>query len=95
MKNDFYAIDGLEKFLYSAEEGETLWKLQEKFAIPLHKLAYDNMLDNEVIEGLMLVIDRQNGEVFTLLPDSVVENVEEVKRKNNVEVIYPFQRLYK
>ena len=95
MKNSFYAFGGLDKFLYSAEEGETLYSLQAKFDIPMHKLARDNMLDNEVIEGLTLVIDRQNGERITLLPESIVDNAEELKKKNGVEVLYPFQRLYK
>ena len=95
MKNSFYAFEGLDKFLYSAEDGETLYSLQGEFDIPMHKLARDNMLDNEVIEGLTLIIERQNGKRFTLLPESIVDNAEELKKKNGVEVLYPFQMVYR
>lgn len=95
MKNDHYAAAGLEKFLYSVEEGDSLYSVQEKFDVPLHKLAYDNMLDNEVIAGLLLVINKGEGESFTLLPENVVDNAEEIAEKNGVDILYPFQRVYK
>lgn len=93
MKNKICDETSAEEFIYYAEDGDTLFSLQERFSVPMHELIYDNMLDREIAEGQAIVIKR-GGEVFTLMPDNSVD-AEYLKRKNGLEYLYPFQTLYK
>lgn len=84
----------LKKFLYCVEEGEDLFTIQRKFGVPVETIIKDNELTSQVRAGQYIFIDTSLGESFILLPDDRFFK-EEIKKKNDVEILYPFQVLYK
>ena len=94
MKKSGECVFELEKFLYAAEEGESLFSIQQKFGVPIAKLVEDNRLDGEPLPGQYLFIDETLGETEFVLPDGEFD-LQSAKVKNNVPIFYPFQLIYK
>ena len=94
MENCYVSAFELKKFLYCVEEGEDLFTLQRKFGVPAKTIIEDNELNKEVRAGQYIFINASREETFMLFPDGKIDK-EDIKRKNGVKALYPFQVLYK
>ena len=84
----------LDKFLYAIEEDDSLFAVQEKFLVPMHRLVSDNLLSVKPVFGRYIFIDRTQGETTRLLPDKDFD-FSAASEKNGSNIFYPFQLIYK
>lgn len=84
----------LDKFLYAVEEDDSLYTVQEKFLVPIHRIVSDNRLSEKPVFGRYIFIDRTQGETIRLLPDKDLDLSAAIE-KNDQNTFYPFQLIYK
>lgn len=65
----------MEKFFYRAQTGDSVLTLSRKFSIPLCCLINDNNLKNEITQGDLLFINRQNFAFYTVKPLETADNI--------------------
>ena len=75
----------MEKFFYRVQEGDLICSIANKFNCCLFKLVKDNCLKEEVRCGQLLFIEREECELYEVLPNDTIYSLSKKfnKRKLN------------
>ncbi len=92
----------MKKIFYRVEETDTLCSLENDFKIPVSKIIADNNLKCEISEGDLLVLKILDFDFYTVSPHDSEKSLAEkfcmdegeVKKINEIEYVYPFQKIW-
>ncbi len=89
-------------FVYRVEEGDTIKGISEKFHAAETAIIAINALEEEVIPGDIILIEKTDGELYEVQPEDTIESISggnkdkmfEIIKKNKTDVFYVGQRIY-
>lgn len=92
----------MKKIFYRVESGDKLKDVERRFNIPISKIIFDNNLKSEILEGDLIVLNILEFELYVVKPFESLSvlakkfNMEEseVLFINNIEYVYPFQKIW-
>ena len=90
------------KFLYRVKENENIEQISAKFGVPIVKIISDNLLKNDVEEGDVIKIEKEENGTYIVKPFESLEDIskklnidiERLKRINNTEKVYFGQEIF-
>ena len=67
----------MKNFFYRVSDGETILSISQKIGVPVHLIIKTNNLKQEVSEGDLLYIEKQDGTLYKVQPFDTAQLVAE------------------
>ena len=84
----------MEKFFYRVQEGDLICSIANRFNACLFKLIKENCLKEEVRCGQLLFIEREECDLYEVLPNDTIYSLSKKFNKSKEEILIENQIEY-